>query len=168
MQKQKKNLNFLQKINTRFRKKMKYKSYILNYTLNNLIYNLPKIKISLRVTQNNIFFTLIDLKKNETKLISSTGIEKIKTTKKLLKFSTKIILPIFFNKILTLTTNQTTIFIELNCPILIKKRLLKQINKLLNKNILLINTANNKCFNGCKEKKKKRKKLRTNKFRIFK
>lgn len=156
---------FGKKLQLRFRTMFKNKHSILDQTLNNIKKNLPRVKINIRLTQNNIFCTLTKIKTNQTLLISSAGIEHIKTSKKLLKFSAKNILPFFFEKI-SKNIKQKKILLNLKCPKRLKKKLILQINTMLIKNIYIINTKNNKCFNGCKAKKKKRKKYK--KWRIFK
>ena len=116
MQKQEKKLNFKRVLKNKYNKKLKTgkflkrKSFlnskgfkrILKFTqfsrdpLN--LYILNKIKdkfskkINIRVTANNIFCTLVDLKSNKTLIVGSGGKYKVKTSKKKLSYNIKIVL----------------------------------------------------------------------------
>jgi len=170
MLKQKKNyLKKTSKVNKkifyRFRKLFSNKHSILNQNLNFLVKTPPKFFIKIKFTQNNIFLTYSKIENNNTLKVFSTGKEKIKTSKKLLKFSTKIFFPSVFEKISEDIKNKILI-INIICPNYLKSNLIKTISKFLQFNIFILNIKNNKCFNGCKVKKQKRKKRKM--FRIFK
>jgi len=153
------------KILYRFRKLFSNKHSILNQNLNFLTKTTTKFYLKIRFTQNNIFLTYSNTENNNTLKIFSTGKEKIKTSKKLLKFNTKIFLPIVFEKISEDIKNKILI-INIICPAYLKSNLIRIMSKFLQSNIFILNITNNKCFNGCKEKKQKRKKRKM--FRIFK
>lgn len=185
MLKQKKNLNIkkdsklfkskskkkiqLNKFRLRSRRIFKNKSYILSSTFQQItnskgITNFPK-KISIRITPNNVFCTLKDLSKNTTLKVASSGKYKIKTSKKTLRYSTKIIITSFLEEIKS-ELNSKKFVLNLIGPIRIRKAVLKQLSKYFKKSSLIINVDNKKCFNGCRPPKKRRKKQRG--LRVFK
>jgi len=170
MLKQKKNLNLYLKYNTvkMLRKRkifVKYKHSILNLSINKLKFNKSNFVLSIRLTQNNVFCTLYNTFENKTKLISSAGIAKLKISKKMLKYNSKFVLLTFLEKAMLIIKN-SNLCINLLCPKYLKRRILFQIKQILRNNIIILNVINNKAFNGCKQKKKKRKKQRG--LRIFK
>jgi ribosomal protein S11 len=120
--------------------------------------------ITIKVTPNNVFCTL-KTKKNQTLIVLSAGILKIKTSKKKIKFSIKLIIPKFLKNLKKVVNNKTSI-INISGPKKIRKNILKQIFKNLTKTKLIFNIKEKKCFNGCRAKKKKRKKRKG--LRIFK
>lgn len=136
-------------------------------------------KISIKVTQNNIFCTFIDLKKNKTLLVGSSGIYKIKVSKRKLKHFYKNILLLFFMKVSLRINNFRNSLFSIIAPIRIRKKICQLINStILNKKVkasdeaykkffnILVNVIPKKCFNGCRVKKKIKKKRRL--YRIFK
>lgn len=153
------------KLSYRFRKLFSSKHFIFNQNFNSLIQTPAKYVIKIKFTQNNIFLTYSNIKNNTTIKTFSTGKEKFKTSKKLLKFSTKTFLPSIFEKLSENIKNKI-LLINITCPTYLKKHLITIINKFLQNNIFILNINCNKCFNGCKEKKQKRKKRKL--FRIFK
>jgi len=129
-------------------------------------------KIQIKVVQNNIFFTFTDLIKKKVVQIGSSGIYKIKISKRKLKYFYKNLIFIFFKKlkryINNLNNTQFTIISPIKlrkkiCKIIIKK--IKYFNKKSSANITL-NIVPKKCFNGCRVKKQIKKKRRL--YRIFK
>ena len=167
MLKLKKKVNFRKKKNTKtkfrfrkiFKKQKGIKKTVLNINLKNLKFYKPFKTINIRLTQNNIFCTLNDFKKKKTIFNLSAGVVKIKTSKKSIKFSCKNTLKIFLDKIKKNLKNKN-ILLKITSPKKLKKQIFYQIKNRLRKNILFIKTNKKKCFNGCKVKKKKRKKQR--------
>lgn len=166
MLKQKKNINlkYLYKNCKRYRNIFETKNSILNKML---FLSIPtKLQsLTFKVTSNNLFCSL--LQNGKTILNSSAGKEKIKVSKKTQKFSSKILLTSFFYK-LKKKLSGTTVYINIIAALKVKFLILRLLKKFIKtkKQTLLINLEHKKCFNGCKQKKKKRKKQRG--FRIFK
>jgi ribosomal protein S11 len=174
---QKKNLNLKKKKlikKLRIKKKLNQlfnkKPFFFNRNSSFLQKNLNKkyfFRLVIKLKTNNIFCSLVNTNLKKTLKVVSSGIYKIKTSKKSLKFSTKNILNIFlvtvkkkyklFNK---------KLIINLTAPIRIRKKIIKQLAKSFKTNSLIINVAEKKCFNGCRPSKKKRKKKKG--FCIFK
>jgi len=146
-------------------------------------------KIKIKFYRNNIYFSLINLKNNKTIKSVSSGIYNIKTSKKKLKYVYKTLIDIFFVDIKKYFNNYNNTVFEVSVPLSYRKkvyRILKKkikavkknklkknklkknkslIKKRVSKNIL-ITIVPKKCYNGCKAKKKLRKKRRL--FRIYK
>jgi ribosomal protein S11 len=123
-------------------------------------------KLSIRITPNNVFCTLKNLKTGKTLLVGSSGKYKIKISKKNLRFTYKIIVGSFLKEIKR-KMKKSKLLVSIIGPIRIRKALVKQIVKVLpKKKQLIINVDAKKCFNGCRPQKKRRKKQRG--LRIFK
>jgi hypothetical protein len=139
--------------------------------------NLISKKITIRVTHNNLFCTFLDLKKNTTLHIGSGGLYRIKISRRKFKRLYKNILFIFFAKIKKYFYSIDNTLFNIKAPTNIKKKICKlilsQIKKIRRttrtkkkaKNIIF-NFIPKKCFNGCRAKKKIRKKRRL--YRIYK
>jgi ribosomal protein S11 len=130
---------------------------------NNSKKNKIKYIINIKITQNNIFCTLRHKKK--TLIILSSGVIKVKVSKKRLKFSYRFIIDKFIRNLKKFTKN-TTSLITISGPITIKKKVLIRIINKLDKSKFFININTKKSFNGCRPKKQKRKKIKGK--RIFK
>jgi ribosomal protein S11 len=183
MLKQKKNLNIKNKFNSNFLKKgnkqnknvyrlrkiFKNKSYFINPTFQEVSNNqntyLFSKKIDIRITPNNVFCTLKNCFNNKTIKIGSAGKYKIKTSKKTLKYSCKIIVG-FFLKEIRQDINSKKILVNLTGPISLRKSLIEQVTKYIKRNSITININQKKCFNGCRPPKKRRKKQKG--LRLFK
>ena len=123
-------------------------------------------KLNLRVTQNNIFCTLGNIINKNILEVGSAGKYKIKVSKKTLRYNSKIIIGTFLRKI-KLYLQKKSILINVISPTRMRKPLLKQIVEQIGvKTAITINVMPKKCFNGCRPKKKRRKKQRG--LRIFK
>lgn len=134
-----------------------------------------KSQISITITQNNVFCVYqsnltSNNKKVKTIVLTSAGKYKIKVSKKKLKFSNKIIIEKFINRIIPRLKKKDRQFLLINIsgPIRVKKSILKQIRSLIKETKIkyILNTKSLKCFNGCRPKKQKRKKQKS--FRILK
>lgn len=130
---------------------------------------LPKFNqiLSIKIRANNVFCTLKNIIKLKILKMCSAGKYKINVSKKSLKFNSKIIITTFIKSIRNMLSRKGLI-IRLSVPIRYKKKILKIITNLIrfNKRICLFEIKNNKCFNGCRPKKKNRKKQK--RFKIFK
>ena len=181
MLKQKKNLNTKYKFNSNFQKKgsnkiyrlrkiFKNKSYFVNPTFQEIANNdkntyLFSKKIDIRVTPNNVFCTLKNCFNNKTIKIGSAGKYKVKTSKKTLKYSCKIIVG-FFLKEIRQDINSKKILVNMTGPINLRKSIIEQITKYIERNSITLNVNQKKCFNGCRPPKKRRKKQKG--LRLFK
>ena len=133
----------------------------------NQIKNLIRFyKITIRATSNNVFCTLLDTKQNRTLFLGYSGKYNIKTSKRSLKFSSKHIIESFFKEINKKFNLDNGLFINLILPKRIKKKTIKIVKSYYGKKKVILNVIGKKCFNGCKPKKKKRKKRKG--FSLFK
>ena len=121
--------------------------------------------ITLRIKANNIFCTLVQNSTKVTKHTGSCGKYKIKTSKRKLKFVTKSLLKIFFEKISSLIKRKYFLHVNLISPKKVRRLMIKSLPSFEDKSVVLDLKAK-KCFNGCRPPKKVRKKRR--RFRIFK
>jgi hypothetical protein len=132
-------------------------------------------KITIRVSQNNIFCSFINLKSSKTLHVGSSGIYKIKVTKKKLKYVYKEIINLFFDNIESNYKNLNRTLFSIVAPIrkiranitkLVKSRLVKKrfntLSSIKKIKHVLINIVPKKCFNGCRVNKKIKKKRKWN------
>jgi ribosomal protein S11 len=151
------------------RKMLKHKPYLTNptfqkVTMKNVSRKFYK-QINIRVTPNNVFCTLKNNLRNKTLYITSSGKCNTKTSKKILKYSSKIVTQHFFEKIKdNLRSNK--FIVNIVAPQKIKKSILELIGNNLKNKCLIVNVDPKKCFNGCRPAKKRRKKQKG--LRIFK
>jgi ribosomal protein S11 len=140
-----------------------FKNNVKNKTLKKKIFNR---RITIKMTSNNIFCSLSDLKSNKVILNASSGKYHFKITKKRLKHNYKEMLELFFRRAWQYL-NAGGIIVLLTIPIRLRKRViellfnLRTYKKTPKKSYLraiLIKTKDKKCFNGCRSKKKRRKK----------
>jgi ribosomal protein S11 len=155
---------------SRLKRNFKNNNYYINSTIEGLSKLAIKEKeisyiINIRVTPNNIFCNFINNVKKKTILVSSAGIYKLNVSKKKLKFLSKIIIQNFIKKLKNIQLDKT-ILLKIIGPIKTRKFIIKQFKNLLRKNNLIINSKALKCFNGCRPKKKRKKKQKG--LRIFK
>ena len=125
-----------------------------------------KKKISILIKPNNIFCTLEDLILKKTVLLYTSGRSKLHISKKTLRFNSKILIANFLIILKKYINTKSLLFIMLSGPIRIRKLILKQIASALKRHKLIIYVKAKKCFNGCRPKKKRRKKRKG--LRIFK
>jgi hypothetical protein len=139
--------------------------------------NLINKKVTIKLTQNNIFCSFFNIKTSKPLHISSSGIYKIKISKRKLKHTYIIFLTTFFNKLQKYCKNFNNTIFKIISPLKLRKKICffisKQINKkkknfksLKKKYNIIVKIVSKKCFNGCVPAKKLRKKRRFN--RIFK
>jgi hypothetical protein len=115
------------------------------------------LRLSINIFSNNIFLNLNKIKQYNTLKRVSSGVYRIKITKKRLKHTVCIVLQKFLNTIKSIIYRRNLI-ITLTSPKFLRKKILKLFkDSFMHRNIYIkINPL--KCFNGCRPKKKKRKK----------
>jgi ribosomal protein S11 len=121
--------------------------------------------LTIKTTSNNIFINLsTNLQKSI--LTSSSGQYKIKTTKKKIKHNIKIVIDSFFKELKDKLIPRDQLIIKITCFFRIRKLIVKLLFTKLKLNSIIWDVKSKKSFNGCREKKKKRKKQKG--LRIFK
>lgn len=165
------NIKIFKKLYFQFRKNFKYSK--LTYDLIFFFFNIPSnyidkysLHIFIRVLQNNIFITFFNFKTKKIIKKISCGLIQLKSSKKKIKFNLNIIL----NKINFLIKKYfffiKNIILKITAPRYFKKIIYKFFFFSINYNINFIYIfSSNKAFNGCRVKKKRRKKRKF--FRIF-
>jgi ribosomal protein S11 len=127
-----------------------------------------KYRIHVKITPNNVFCMLAD--KKRTLYVQSAGILKLQVSQKSLKHTTPILINRFIEKVKELTKltkkKERSYRINISGPKKIKKRALEQLMSKLSGGKLLIDVKNKKVFNGCRAKKKRKKKGK--RLRVFK
>ena len=108
---------------------------------------------------------MFDEKLKTTLYTTSSGKCGINTSKKTLRYSSKIVLQSFFDNIKKYL-KEDHFLITIIGPKKIKKMVLETISINLKGKNLIIDVKNKKCFNGCRPPKKRRKKQKG--LRIFK
>lgn len=142
-------------------------------------------KINIKFVQNNLFCTLVDVKKNKILHTSSSGKYGIEISKRQMKKNYIEFLELFFKKIEKYCKNLNHTMFNISAPIKIRKKVWKIVKRqifvfnakkvLINRKFrlkfkkrynILINLLPLKCFNGCRVKKKLKKKRRL--YRLYK
>jgi len=166
MQKQLKNLKYKHKNLLKPQDLRKLKSLFRNkpQVFNTVFTNLfkrerqqRKLKIIIKLTPNNIFCTLVNFPLNKNLLTKSAGSYKMNISKKKLKFSNKIILQNFLKSVNPFSKNNF-IIIQISGPLKLRKAIIKQLATKFMYRKIVIKVKELKSFNGCRPKKKKRKK----------
>jgi len=164
-------IKVFEKLYFQFRKNFQYSK--LTYDLIFFFYNIPfkyiskyNLHIVIRITQNNIFITFFDFITKKIIKKMSCGRLRLKSSKKKIKFNLNIIL----NKIIFLIKKYfyfvKNILLKITAPRYLKKKIYNFFFFSINYNVHIIYIFDsNKAFNGCRVKKKRRKKR--NFFRIF-
>lgn len=127
-----------------------------------------KAFLTMHVYPNNIFCTykVLENKKFYIKNSGSSGKYKIDISKKTLKRKLKYVIVSFLNELNQKKISLNNCIVRLIAPIRLKKAIIKlMIAELKNKNFI-IQTEAKKIFNGCRAKKKLRKKRK--KLKLFK
>jgi ribosomal protein S11 len=120
-------------------------------------------QIYIKIKPNNVFCTLSDASK--TIYTTSSGKCNLNTSKKTLRYTTKIILQSFLNNIKK-HLEQNFFILHLTSPKKLRIAILKQLQATFKRKELIINIKGKKYFNGCRPAKKKRKKQKG--LRLFK
>jgi hypothetical protein len=173
--------NYKKKINWRKKKNLVKVSSL--FKLAKLKYkSIFKNKFDICLKANNMFFTFALLKKNKIIQSGSSGLFKIKITKKKMKYIYKKLIDLFINKLKKKSklykkkkskffNIYNSLIVNITAKKRIHKRILKKLKKLSkrivkkNSNHVVVLIRSKKCFNGCRVSKKRRKKRI--KFRIF-
>jgi hypothetical protein len=119
-----------------------------------------KYKIYIKIRQNNVFCTLKNIQTNIIILVASAGKLKVNVSKKKLFFLQKKITFKFLRKVrFILRSYKFPISIEFISPLKLRRQILKYLKFLLRKKrSLFLSFQSLKVLNGCRPKKKKRKK----------
>jgi ribosomal protein S11 len=150
LQKYKKRLNF-------FRKQLRVK-HIMRLTP--VAFNENDVGLlGIRVTSNNIFCSLTDSINKNILLLSSAGKYKISVSRKKLRH---VIKPFFvaFNRDLKTRVVAGAVVVNISAPIKIRRLIFKQLVSILSNKQFIIRVCHNKCYNGCRPAKKRRRKQR--------
>jgi len=115
------------------------------------------LQLSINISSNNIFLNLSKILKPGTIKKASAGIFKIKITKKRLKHMVCVVLQKFLNRIKPVIDRRNLIIILIS-PKFLRKKILKLFRDSFMRRNIYIKIKALKCFNGCRPKKKKRKK----------
>jgi len=125
-------------------------------------------RLVVKLTSNNVFCTLIDLNSKKTVLQLSSGKCNISCSKKLLRYSTKIVLESFLQRCEPFLA-ESTVTLKFSGPIRMRRFILNssfyhlRIFKVAQ---IFFDIKANKCFNGCRPPKQRRKKNKG--LRLFK
>ena len=125
------------------------------------LYESKKVKynIFLKIKQNNVFCTLKNIVTNKIVLVASAGKLKLNVSKKKVFFLQKKIIFKFLKKVKwILKKYKFSIIVKLVCPLKLRRRVMRHIKFLLKKRLLIVIFSDLKIFNGCRPKKKRRKK----------
>lgn len=114
--------------------------------------------LHIRINPNNIFFNLKLLKPvPKTLSHSSSGFFKVKLTKKRLSHNIFFLVDAFLSHVRTKIFRRNLIIVII-APKTLKSKLIKFLSQLLKKRKLIIYVKAQKCFNGCRPPKKRRRK----------
>jgi hypothetical protein len=122
-----------------------------------------KYKVFIKIKQNNIFCTFINIINNRIILVASAGKLKVNVSKKSLRFFQRKIILKFLKKLSFILRRFTDRFllVEFNGPTRVRKKIIKHFKLLKQKSqnlSIFFIFKPLKMFNGCRPLKKKRKK----------
>ena len=165
MRKQKKNLKHslrLKNLTTfhTIKHNLKYRLYTSMVKIASL-YRSNKIRytIFLKIKQNNLFCTFKNIITNKLLLVASAGKLQLNVSKNKLFFLQKKIIFKFLKKVKWILKKQkSSIILKLISPLKLRRRVLRHVKFLLKKRPLVVIFSDLKIFNGCRPKKKRRKK----------
>ena len=119
-------------------------------------------KINILFTSNNIFCNLSDNRRKRTLIVCTSGKYKVKISKKRINANYDSILNRFFQESKKIINKKHPTFngfiFTLVCATRMRKKVLKLISSQFKHTRLLIKVLSKKTFNGCRPKKKIRKK----------
>ena len=121
--------------------------------------------LSVRLTQNNVFCTLQNLLDKSILKNVSSGIKQLKTSKKSLKYSCKVIVPSFLATIPRYQQNRILIA-NIIVPKYLRRFVVLSICNYFKGQRFFLFFNGKKCFNGCRPPKQRRKKHQ--RYRTFK
>lgn len=153
-----------------FLKKKKYKASLIFFFERFKFFFKRKISsfnslLILRIKQNNLFITLVNLRLNKVYKIWSCGLYKLNASKRKLKFVVNILLTQVF-KYLKKKFRKANFIIIIRGMLFIKKKIIRRVQSFLKNQMYLLVINSNKIFNGCRVKKIRKKKNK--KFRFLK
>lgn len=151
------------KITKQFKFVMKYREYSYYKTLlgiSPIVRQYAKKQIYILIKANNIFCLLKDLASKKILLLYSSGQSKLHISKKTLRFNSKIFISNFLILSKKYLKEKSFLFLTFLGPRNIRKKILKQITISLKKHVLVVDIRAKKSFNGCRPKKRRRKKRR--------
>jgi hypothetical protein len=147
--------------------------------------NLRRIKVDIRLTPRNMFCTLVDLKRNKTVHVASSGAYKIKISRRYRKKTAIFFLNKFFKKIGTYCKHFRNTIFNITAAKRLRKKLsyflrwkIRKFKKFYAKRVIktkkkirvrvkkrrvvnsIINIISKKSYNGCRAKKRVRLKRR--------
>lgn len=150
---------------------LNYKSYHRKFRTKSIYNKLTKnlsYFLHLKICSNNIFCVLRE--KNKSIKICSSGKYNVKISKKNLRYNIKPVITFFFQEIKKKVLSSNTFFLILTAPLRLRKQILKFIFPKIfedkKQRSFFVKLKEEKCFNGCRVRKKKRKKQK--KLRLFK
>lgn len=149
---------------------VQYKPYGLK-TINLLKKKQPfSHKIHILITSNNVFCNLTDNISKKTLIVRNSGKYKIKISKKRVNTNFDFVLTKFLleakSKLFKNFKNFNGLIVTIVCSIKLRQKIVNTIHNNFKRKRLLIKVLNKKSFNGCRPKKKIRKKRAG--LRIFK
>jgi len=115
------------------------------------------LQLSINIFSNNIFLNLSKILKPTTIKKASAGVFKVKITKKRLKHTVCVVLQKFLNKIKPAIFRRNLVVLLIS-PKFLRKKILKLFRDSFMRRNIYIKIKALKCFNGCRPKKKRRKK----------
>lgn len=115
------------------------------------------LRLSVNISSNNIFLNLSKILNAKVLKNASSGSFKVKVTKKRLKQTVCVVLQKFLNKIKPVI-HRRNLLIILTSPQFLRKKVLKLFRDSFMRRNIFIKINPLKCFNGCRPKKRKRKK----------
>tara|TARA_B110000208_G_C11421244_1_gene303521 strand:- start:39 stop:548 length:510 start_codon:yes stop_codon:yes gene_type:complete len=137
-------------------------------TIKKNIVETKNFSLVVRLTSNNVFCTLVDLNSKKTVLQLSSGKCNISCSKKLLRYSTKIVLESFLKRCENFLSN-STVTLKFSGPVRMRRFILNSIFyhlRLFEVAQIFFDIKANKAFNGCRPAKQRRKKNKG--LRLFK
>lgn len=152
------------------RKKKKYNARLVFFFERYKFYfkrkaNLFNSLLILRIKQNNLFVTLLNLRTGKVWKIWSCGLYKLNASKRQLRFVANILLIQIF-KYLKKRFRKANFVIIIRGMSFIKKKVIRKIKIFFRNRMYLLISKSSKIFNGCRAKKIRRKKYK--KFRVLK
>lgn len=163
----KKNMQKVLKLNfLRYRKILNQKRLSFNPQYNE-IRDLPLkgLKLSIRVKSNNTFCCLSESATSTVLKVGFSGKYSIKVSQKNVKYTGILVVKNFLKEI-TEDVKTSDLVVSISCISRIRKKIIKLVISSITPNSLVYRIKSKKCFNGCRAKKKKRKKQKN--LRIFK
>lgn len=143
----------------KFKRYLKNKNYFRNANLRKYLTSGKKntYRVIILFKPNNFFCTLVNFSENKTLYSISSGNYKVKTSKKLLKHTFKLVLDRFF-RVIRKKVRNSRLIVSITSPTHLRKKVLDLVILHRISNILFLQIQKLKCYNGCRPAKKQRKK----------